>query len=93
MKRLIVAAAAAIALSGPAMAGDGTTDRDTPDTATTIAASGRQDAGPAFKTAMGPTSAPHLPGGAANGPSDTPATCTPPCPRHHKRAKHRHRSS
>jgi hypothetical protein len=86
MKRLIVAAATVIALCGLAMA-------NAPVTGSTIAASDPQGAGPAFKTAMGPTSAPHLPGGAADGPRDTPATCTPPCPRHHKRAKHRRRSS
>jgi hypothetical protein len=54
-------------------------------------------AAPPTELAMGPTSAPHLPGGPVNGPTsssqctDAPDTCPPP----HKKTKHpsKHSSS
>jgi hypothetical protein len=86
MKRFILAAVTTIALSGLMVA-------NAPAIGSTIAASDPQGVGPTFKMAMGPTSAAHVPGGSADGPRDTSSTCAPPCPRQHKRAKHRHRSS
>ena len=78
MKRFIVAAVMTIALAGSAVAADTIADRTSP---APIAVD-------VFKMAMGPTSAAHVPGGAADAPEETSSTCAP-CPRHHKR-KHRH---
>jgi hypothetical protein len=80
MKRFILATATTIALSGLGIANGGSTG----------AVGNPQDAGQGFRLAMGPTSAAHVPGGSADGPRETSSTCAPSCPRHHKRAKHRH---
>jgi len=79
MTRFLVAAVTTIALAGSAVAADTIADRTSP---APIAVG-------VLQMAMGPTSAAHVPGGAADGPKETSSTCAPPCPRHHRR-KHRH---
>jgi hypothetical protein len=90
MKSLFLAAAMATMLS-VAVARGGAAAQERLEGGATTAADDRQET--TIKLAMGPTSAPHKPGGAVDGPKDLPATCTPSsdrCPHLHRRAKRRH---
>src|SRR5271167_4100599 len=78
MKYLILAAVAAIALSGFAVASERSVGQ-------------QQMAVPAMKIAMGPTSAPQKPGGTVDGTKDSSSRCTASgsCAHVHKRIKPR----
>jgi len=96
MKSLILAIAAAIALSSFAMATGHCAGRDSEASGATIVRSGPQQTAAAMKLAMGPTSAPHLPGGPVNQSSGANSKCSPPsnpCPNLHENAKYRHKPS
>jgi len=96
MKSLILATAAAIALSSFAMATGHCAARDSQAYGATIVPSGPQQTATAMKLAMGPTSAARLPGGPVNQSSGANSKCSPPsdpCPNLHKNAKYRHKPS
>jgi hypothetical protein len=96
MKSLILAIAAAIALSSFAMVTGHCAGRDSQASAATIVQNAPQQTGAAMKLAMGPTSAAHLPGGPVNQSSGANSKCSPPsdpCPNLHKNAKYRHKPS
>jgi len=91
MKRLFLAAATAVMLATVAVAREDVAAQERRHAGATTLAGGRQET--TIKLAMGPTSAPHKPGGAVDGPKDFPAKCTPSsarCPHLHRRAKRRH---
>jgi hypothetical protein len=96
MKYLILATAAAVALSSFATATGLSANRDWRDPSSKFVGSVQQQAGAAMKLAMGPTSAAHLPGGPVNQSSGANSKCLSPsdsCPNPHKNAKYRHKPS
>ena len=96
VKFLILATASAVALSSFAMAMGRSASADTQDLSAAIVVGVPQHAGAAVKLAMGPTSAPRLPGGPVNQSSGMNSKCSPlsdSCHNLHKNAKYRHKSS
>lgn len=83
MKLLILAIAAVVAIPDFALARAQIAAKDVQDPGRALVASRPQDPG-VVKLAMGPTSAPHLPGGTGNG-----SKASPPM---HKKAKHSHKN-
>jgi hypothetical protein len=80
MKLLILASAAAVALSGFAMANESIIGQDF--ASAPMLAPVQQRAVTPIKLAMGPTSAPQKPGGVGEGSNETPKP--------HKKVKHKH---
>lgn len=90
MRSTLLATAVAVTLSTVAMAN---ASREPLDAGVGNVASVPQQTGAARKLAMGPTSAPHLPGGPVTEPGVTASHCSPPsasCSKLHKNAKYRH---
>lgn len=91
MKWLFLAAATAVMLSSVTAAREGVATQERRHASATTVAGDRQET--PIKLAMGPTSAPHKPGGAVDGSKDSPPQCSPSsdrCPRLHRKAKRRH---
>jgi hypothetical protein len=79
MKFLILASAAAVTLSGAAMASGHIGGQ------VSLGAAAPQSSVAAIKLAMGPTSAPQKPGGVGEGPNEMHQP--------HKKAKHKHQAT
>lgn len=87
MKVLILATATIVALSNFAIAREPIAAKDAQDAGATFLARGSPKAS-AVQLAMGPTSAPHLPGGTGEGSNVSSSK-----PSGHKKSKHRHKHS
>jgi hypothetical protein len=85
MKFLTLMSAAAITLSGVAMASERTGGPDALSAGALVFAHAPQSSVATIKLAMGPTSAPQKPGGVGEGSDETPKP--------HKKAKHKHQAS
>jgi hypothetical protein len=85
MKFLILASAAAVTLSGAAMASGHIGGQVFLSAGALVMTHAPQSSVAAIKLAMGPTSAPQKPGGVGEGPNETRQP--------HKKAKHKHQAT
>jgi hypothetical protein len=95
MKILILSTFTIIILSSVAMARERVTGEEALGAGLINVARVQPGAGTTLEIAMGPTSAPHLPGGSGDGSKASPPKCSPQttlCSDLHRRVKQRHKN-